>query len=89
MSLVTIAHHRRVVGMQRSNIREVRARSGQPYVLADAGYRICSDDSPHVIRNVGNRGRLSPILHMIRLQMHWPCVRDKESREVGNGGVAE
>jgi glucosamine--fructose-6-phosphate aminotransferase (isomerizing) len=48
---------------------EVRARGGELYVFADAGGQIASSAGVHVIRMPEHYGPLSPILHVVPLQL--------------------
>jgi glucosamine--fructose-6-phosphate aminotransferase (isomerizing) len=50
-------------------MQEVRARGGQLYVFADADTHISSGDGLNVIRLPEHYGALSPILHVIPLQL--------------------
>ena len=62
----------------KSNMQEVRARGGVLYVLADADSHIESEDGIHVIRMPENYGALSPLLHVVPLQLlayHTACAR--------------
>ena len=52
-----------------SNMEEVRARGGELYVLADGDSRISSGDRIHVISLPEHYGWLSPILHVVPLQL--------------------
>ena len=47
----------------------MRARGGVLYVLADADTHIDSGDGLHVIRRPGHYGALSPIVHVVPLQL--------------------
>jgi glucosamine--fructose-6-phosphate aminotransferase (isomerizing) len=47
----------------------VRARGGQLYVFADADTHIQASDGTHVIRLPEHYGDLSPILHVVPLQL--------------------
>lgn len=69
MPVVTVAPHDRILEKLKSNMQEVRARGGELYVCADADSVIESNDGMHVIRMPENYGRLSPILHVITLQL--------------------
>jgi len=53
----------------KSNMQEVRARGGELYVFADRGARVAESEGVHVIRLVDHAGQLSPILHVIPLQL--------------------
>jgi hypothetical protein len=53
----------------KSDMQEVRARGGQLFVFADVDSRITSGDGVHVIRMPEHYGQLSPILHVVALQL--------------------
>jgi glucosamine--fructose-6-phosphate aminotransferase (isomerizing) len=69
MPVVTVAPNDALLEKLKSNMQEVRARGGQLYVLADADSRIGSEDGVHVIRMPEHYGPLSPILHVVPLQL--------------------
>ncbi len=69
MPVVTVAPNDALIEKLKSNMQEVRARGGQLYVFADADSRIASDDGLHVIRMPEHYGLLSPILHVVPLQL--------------------
>ncbi|WP_374581381.1 glutamine--fructose-6-phosphate transaminase (isomerizing) [Pseudoduganella sp.] len=69
MPVVTIAPNDALLEKLKSNMQEVRARGGQLYVFADVDSRITSGDGLHVIRLPENYGPLSPILHVVALQL--------------------
>ena len=69
MPVVTVAPNDRLLEKLKSNMQEVRARGGELYVCADADSIIDASDGMHVIRLPENYGKLSPILHVIPLQM--------------------
>jgi len=69
MPVVTIAPNDALLEKLKSNMQEVRARGGQLYVFADVDSRITSADGLHVIRLPENYGHLSPILHVVALQL--------------------
>ena len=50
-------------------LQEVRARGGELYVFADGDSNITSEERVHVIRLPENYGMLSPILHVVPLQL--------------------
>jgi glutamine---fructose-6-phosphate transaminase (isomerizing) len=78
MPVVTVAPNDALLGKLKSNMQEVRARGGVLYVLADADTRIESEDGIHVIRMPENYGPLSPLLHVVPLQLlayHTACAR--------------
>ena len=69
MPVVTVAPNDALLEKLKSNMMEVRARGGELYVLADAGGRIESSPGTHVIRMPEHYGPLSPILHVVPLQL--------------------
>ncbi|MEM5452387.1 glutamine--fructose-6-phosphate transaminase (isomerizing) [Paraburkholderia guartelaensis] len=78
MPVVTVAPNDALLEKLKSNMQEVRARGGQLYVFADADTHITSEDGIHVIRMPEHYGLLSPILHVVPLQLlayHTACVR--------------
>lgn len=78
MPVVTVAPHDALLEKLKSNMQEVRARGGQLYVFADADSRIESSEGVHVIRMPEHYGPLSPILHVVPLQLlayHTACAR--------------
>jgi glutamine---fructose-6-phosphate transaminase (isomerizing) len=78
MPVVTVAPNDALLEKLKSNMQEVRARGGELFVFADADSRIESDTGLHVIRMPEHYGVLSPILHVITLQLlayHTACAR--------------
>lgn len=69
MPVVTVAPNDSLIEKLKSNMQEVRARGGQLYVFADADSRISSSEGLHVIRMPEHYGPLSPILHVVPLQL--------------------
>jgi glucosamine--fructose-6-phosphate aminotransferase (isomerizing) len=69
MPVVTVAPNDALLEKLKSNMQEVRARGGQLYVFADADTRIDSSEGVHVIRLPEHYGDLSPILHVVPLQL--------------------
>jgi glucosamine--fructose-6-phosphate aminotransferase (isomerizing) len=69
MPVVTVAPNDALLEKLKSNMQEVRARGGQLYVFADADSHIESSDGIHVIRMPEHYGDLSPILHVVPLQL--------------------
>ena len=69
MPVVTVAPNDAMLEKLKSNIQEVRARGGQLYVFADADSHMTSSEGIHVIRLPGHYGPLSPILHVVPLQL--------------------
>ena len=78
MPVVTVAPNDALLEKLESNMQEVRARGGRLYVFADADTRIENDAGVHVIRMPEHYGALSPILHVVPLQLlayHTACAR--------------
>ena len=78
MPVVTVAPNDALLEKLKSNMQEVRARGGVLYVLADGDTRIESSEGVHVIRMPEHYGALSPILHVVPLQLlsyHTACAR--------------
>jgi glutamine---fructose-6-phosphate transaminase (isomerizing) len=78
MPVVTVAPNDALLEKLKSNLQEVRARGGELFVFADADTRIESDAGVHVIRMPEHYGPLSPILHVVPLQLlayHTACAR--------------
>ncbi len=78
MPVVTVAPNDQLVDKLKSNMQEVKARGGELYVFADADSRIESEAGVHVIRMPEHYGALSPILHVVPLQLlayHTACAR--------------
>ncbi len=69
MPVVTVAPNDELLEKLKSNMQEVRARGGQLYVFADADTQIESSEGLHVIRLPEHYGDLSPILHVVPLQL--------------------
>ncbi|MEZ5663400.1 MAG: glutamine--fructose-6-phosphate transaminase (isomerizing) [Burkholderiaceae bacterium] len=69
MPVVTVAPNDTLLEKLKSNMQEVRARGGVLYVLADADTRIGSSEGIHAIRMPEHYGALSPILHVVPLQL--------------------
>jgi glucosamine--fructose-6-phosphate aminotransferase (isomerizing) len=69
MPVVTVAPNDALIEKLKSNMQEVRARGGQLYVFADADSQIAPSDGIHVVRLPEHYGDLSPILHVVPLQL--------------------
>jgi glucosamine--fructose-6-phosphate aminotransferase (isomerizing) len=78
MPVVTVAPNDSLLEKLKSNLQEVRARGGVLYVLADADTKIENGEGLHVIRMPEHYGALSPLLHVVPLQLlayHTACAR--------------
>ncbi len=78
MPVVAIAPNDALLEKLKSNLQEVRARGGELFVFADSHTQIESGPGIRVIRMPENYGALSPILHVVPLQLlayHTACAR--------------
>ncbi len=78
MPVVAVAPNDALLEKLKSNLQEVRARGGVLYVLADGDTHIESGEDLHVIRMPEHYGALSPMLHVVPLQLlayHTACAR--------------
>jgi glutamine---fructose-6-phosphate transaminase (isomerizing) len=78
MPVVAVAPSDALIEKLKSNLQEVRARGGELYVIADRGTRLQPSDFVHVIELGAHAGPLSPILHVVPLQLlayHTALVR--------------
>ncbi len=69
MPVVAIAPNDALLEKLKSNLQEVRARGGELYVVADLGSQVTGGDGMHVIRVSEHAGLLSPVVHVIPLQL--------------------
>ena len=78
MPVVTVAPNDVLLEKLKSNMQEVKARGGKLYVFADQDTHIVSAEGINVIRLREHYGNLSPILHVVPLQLlayHTACAR--------------
>ncbi len=78
MPVVTVAPNDALLEKLKSNMHEVRARGGVLYVLADGDTHIERGEGINVIRMPEHYGALSPLLHVVPLQLlayHTACAR--------------
>jgi glucosamine--fructose-6-phosphate aminotransferase (isomerizing) len=69
MPVISVAPNDQLLDKLKSNLKEVQARGGELYVFADADSEIQSSEGVHVMRLPEHYGELSPILHVIPLQL--------------------
>jgi len=77
MPVVTVAPKDDLLEKLKSNMQEVKARGGKLYVFADHDTEIVNSDGINVIRLPEHYGNLSPILHVVPLQLlayHTACA---------------
>ncbi|MDD2743597.1 MAG: glutamine--fructose-6-phosphate transaminase (isomerizing) [Rhodocyclaceae bacterium] len=69
MPVISIAPNDRLLDKLKSNLKEVQARGGELYVFADQDSEIADSEGVHLLRLPEHYGQLSPILHVIPLQL--------------------
>ena len=69
MPVVAIAPNDALLEKLKSNLQEVRARGGELYVVADLDSQVTAGEGMHLIRVSEHAGLLSPIVHVIPLQL--------------------
>lgn len=69
MPVIAVAPNDVLLEKLKSNLQEVKARGGELYVFADADSEITESEGVHILRLPEHYGRLSPILHVIPLQL--------------------
>ncbi|KXB29284.1 glutamine--fructose-6-phosphate aminotransferase [Dechloromonas denitrificans] len=69
MPVISVAPNDQLLDKLKSNLREVEARGGELYVFADADSEIPESAGVHILRLPEHYGELSPILHVIPLQL--------------------
>jgi glucosamine--fructose-6-phosphate aminotransferase (isomerizing) len=69
MPVVAIAPNDSLLEKLKSNLQEVRARGGELYVVADLDSQVTAGEGMHLIRVSEYAGLLSPIVHVIPLQL--------------------
>ncbi len=78
MPVVVVAPNDALLEKLKSNMQEVKARGGELYVCADGDTHIQAEPGIHVIRLPEHYGALSPILHVVPLQLlayHTACAK--------------
>jgi glutamine---fructose-6-phosphate transaminase (isomerizing) len=69
MPVIAVAPADELLEKLKSNLQEVRARGGELYVFADAGSEIAESAGVHILHMPEHYGMLSPVLHVIPLQL--------------------
>ena len=69
MPVVAIAPNDALLEKLKSNLQEVRARGGELYVVADLDSHLTAGDGIHLVRVSEHAGLLSPIVHVVPLQL--------------------
>ena len=69
MPVIAVAPNDQLLDKLKSNLQEVGARGGELYVFADRGAHIREGKRLHAVELTDHAGALSPILHVIPLQL--------------------
>ena len=69
MPVIAVAPNDSLLDKLKSNLKEVQARGGELYVFADADSHFPETEQIHVLRLPEHYGELSPILHVVPLQL--------------------
>ncbi|MCL2831246.1 MAG: glutamine--fructose-6-phosphate transaminase (isomerizing) [Betaproteobacteria bacterium] len=69
MPVIAVAPNDQLLEKLKSNLQEVRARGGELYVFADARSHIESSSGVHILRLPEAYQALSPLLHVVPLQL--------------------
>jgi glucosamine--fructose-6-phosphate aminotransferase (isomerizing) len=69
MPVVSVAPNDTLLEKLKSNLKEVAARGGELYVFADADSAVQAEDGLHILRLPEHYGMLSPVLHVVPLQL--------------------
>lgn len=69
MPVISIAPNDALLEKLQSNLQSVRARGGELYVFADADSEVAASEGVHILRLPEHYGLLSPVLHVVPLQL--------------------
>ncbi|OQA33676.1 MAG: Glutamine--fructose-6-phosphate aminotransferase (isomerizing) [Betaproteobacteria bacterium ADurb.Bin341] len=69
MPVIAVAPNDDLLEKLKSNLQEVRARGGELYVFTDADSRMVESEGTHIIHLPEHYGQLSPVLHIVPLQL--------------------
>ncbi len=69
MPVVVVAPNDQLLEKLKANMEEVRARGGELYVFADGDSQVNPAPGLHVLRMPEHYGELSPVLHVVALQL--------------------
>ncbi|MDR1463165.1 MAG: glutamine--fructose-6-phosphate transaminase (isomerizing) [Azoarcus sp.] len=69
MPVIAVSPADELLEKLKSNLQEVRARGGELYVFADPGGEIGGSGNVHILRMPEHYGMLSPVLHIVPLQL--------------------
>ena len=69
MPVISVAPNDALLEKLKSNLKEVAARGGELYVFADADSHVEEEPGLHILRLPEHYGLLSPVLHVVPLQL--------------------
>ncbi|GAB1394310.1 glutamine--fructose-6-phosphate transaminase (isomerizing) [Rhodocyclaceae bacterium] len=69
MPVISVAPNDTLLEKLKSNLKEVAARGGELYVFADADSQVEEEPGLHILRLPEHYGALSPVLHVVPLQL--------------------
>lgn len=69
MPVISIAPNDQLLDKLKSNLKEVQARGGELYVFADEDSHLPESEGVNILRLPEHYGELSPILHVVPLQL--------------------
>jgi len=69
MPVISVAPNDALLEKLKSNLKEVAARGGELYVFADADSAVEAEPGLHILRLPEHYGALSPVLHVVPLQL--------------------
>ena len=69
LPVVSVAPNDNLLEKLKSNLQEVQARGGELYVFADADSEVTESRGVHILRLPEHYGLLSPVLHVVALQL--------------------
>jgi len=69
MPVIAVAPRDDLLEKLKSNLQEVKARGGELFVFADAESEIGESSGVNIIRMPEHYGLLSPVLHVVPLQL--------------------
>ncbi|MEI7430839.1 MAG: glutamine--fructose-6-phosphate transaminase (isomerizing), partial [Betaproteobacteria bacterium] len=69
MPVIAVAPNDALLEKLKSNLQEVRARGGELFVFADSDSEMVASEGVHVMHLPEHYGQLSPLLHVVPLQL--------------------
>lgn len=69
MPVIVVAPNDALIDKLKSNLKEVEARGGELYIFADANADVSENPHVHILRLPEHYGALSPVLHVVALQL--------------------